>query len=102
MKDMQYAVLDFLWYRKLEPGASVGSPGFDVIDEWGRPVPEPKRWPSSVGGAGLKFVAERVHEMGLYFGLHVMRGISTQAVKANTPILGPQGVPYEENDRGGR
>ncbi|GLJ05273.1 hypothetical protein SUGI_0015090 [Cryptomeria japonica] len=95
----EYAVLDFLWYRKREPGASVGSPGFDVIDEWGRPVPDPKRWPSSVGGAGLKLVAERVHSMGLYFGLHVMRGISTQAVKANTPILGPQGVAYEENGR---
>lgn len=95
----EYAVLDFLWYRKLVPGASVGSPGFDLIDEWGRPVPDPVRWPSSAKGEGLKAVADRVHEMGLKFGLHVMRGISAQAVDANTPILGPQGLPYEENGK---
>lgn len=95
----QYAVVDFLWYRKREKGASVSSPGHDLIDEWGRPVPDPARWPSTSGGRGFKPIADSIHQMGLKFGIHVMRGISTQAVKANTPILGPLGMPYEENGR---
>ena len=68
-------------------GADADSSGFDVIDEWGRMVPDPKRWPSSEGGKGFAKVAKKVHRMGLKFGIHVMRGISTQAVNANTPIL---------------
>jgi len=85
---LQYVVVDFLWYRKLAPGASVGSPGYDTIDQWGRPVPDPDRWPSSQDGSGLARVAQQVHDMGLKFGIHVMRGISTAAVQANTPIFG--------------
>lgn len=68
-------------------GANVDSLGFDVIDQWGRMVPDPDRWPSSRNGNGFKSVAEKVHSMGLQFGIHVMRGISTQAFNANTPIL---------------
>ncbi|KAL8253616.1 hypothetical protein R6Q59_031837 [Mikania micrantha] len=83
----EYAVVDYLWYRKLVPGAYVDSLGYDVIDEWGRMIPDPVRWPSSKGGKGFSEVAKKVHEMGLKFGFHVMRGISTQAVNANTPIL---------------
>ncbi|GJY53265.1 melibiase family protein [Tanacetum coccineum] len=83
----EYAVVDYLWYRKLVPGAYVDSLGYDVIDEWGRVIPDPGRWPSSKGGKGFKEVAKKVHDMGLKFGFHIMRGISTQAVNANTPIL---------------
>lgn len=84
---LQYVVVDYLWYRRKVPGAYTDSLGFDVIDEWGRMVPDPGRWPSSKGGKGLTEVAKKVHSMGLKFGIHVMRGISTQAVNANTPIL---------------
>ena len=84
----QYVVVDFLWYRKKEDGASVTASGYDVIDEWGRPIPDPVRWPSSTGGNGFKPIADQVHSMGLKFGIHVMRGISTQAVLENTPIFG--------------
>ncbi|KAJ9554494.1 hypothetical protein OSB04_018539 [Centaurea solstitialis] len=83
----EYAVVDYLWYRKLVPGAYVDSLGYDVIDEWGRVIPDPGRWPSSKGGKGFTEVAKKVHDMGLKFGFHIMRGISTQAVNANTPIL---------------
>ena len=81
-------MVDFLWYRKIENGSSQSSPGFDTIDEWGRPIPDPQRWPSSQGGKGFKEVADIVHSIGLKFGIHVMAGISTQAVNANTPIMG--------------
>ena len=80
-------MVDYLWYRKKVKGAYPDSLGFDVIDEWGRMIPDPGRWPSSIGGKGFSDVANRVHSLGLKFGIHVMRGISTQAVNANTPIL---------------
>jgi len=80
-------VVDYLWYRRKVEGAYHDSLGFDVIDKWGRMLPDPGRWPSSENGKGFAEVANRVHGMGLKFGIHVMRGISTQAVNANTPIL---------------
>lgn len=96
----EYAVVDFLWFRKNVDGAYVDSYGYDSIDEWGRPFPDPDRWPSSRGGKGFKEVARKVHEMGLKFGIHVMRGISTQAINANTTILNVcTGSAYEESSR---
>ncbi|KAK7832561.1 hypothetical protein CFP56_026290 [Quercus suber] len=60
-------------------------------------VPDPDRWPSSVDGNGFTEVANKVHSMGLKFGIHVMRGISTQAVNANTLILDTKtGEAFEE------
>ncbi|KAJ7569369.1 hypothetical protein O6H91_01G075300 [Diphasiastrum complanatum] len=98
----EYVVVDFLWYRRVAPEASFTSPGFDLIDEWGRPVPDPARWPSTAGGKGFAPIATKVHAMGLKFGIHVMRGISTAAVSNNTPILGanggPEGGPWTAQD----
>ncbi|KMT07776.1 hypothetical protein BVRB_6g146990 [Beta vulgaris subsp. vulgaris] len=96
----EYVVVDYLWYRRKVPGAYTDASGFDVIDEWGRMVPDPDRWPSSKGGKGFTEVAKKVHSMGLKFGIHVMRGISAQAVNANTPILDTtKGVAYIEGGR---
>ncbi|CAA0814105.1 Melibiase family protein [Striga hermonthica] len=96
----EYVVVDYLWYRRKVQGAHVDSLGFDVIDEWGRMVPDPGRWPSSKDGIGFAKVAEKVHGMGLKFGIHVMRGVSTQAYNANTPILDvTTGKAYEEDGR---
>ncbi|XP_073099317.1 alpha-galactosidase [Elaeis guineensis] len=96
----EYAVVDFLWFRKNVDGAYVDSYGYDSIDEWGRPFPDPERWPSSRGGKGFKEIARKVHEMGLKFGIHVMRGISTEAVNANTRILDVDtNGAYEESGR---
>ncbi|KAL0385455.1 UNVERIFIED_CONTAM: hypothetical protein Sradi_2939800 [Sesamum radiatum] len=96
----EYVVVDYLWYRRKVKGAYVDSLGFDVIDEWGRMMPDPDRWPSSRGGKGFTEVAKKVHGMGLKFGIHVMRGISTQAFNANTPVLDvTTGKAYEESGR---
>ncbi|KAK7318670.1 hypothetical protein RJT34_03375 [Clitoria ternatea] len=96
----EYVVVDYLWYRKKVKGAFPDSLGFDVIDEWGRMMPDPGRWPSSKGGKGFSVVANKVHSLGLKFGIHVMRGISTQAVNANTPILDiTKGGSYQESGR---
>lgn len=46
------------------------------IDEYGRPIPDVHRWPSSANGNGFKTVADKVHALGLKFGIHIMRGVS--------------------------
>ncbi|KAG5109609.1 hypothetical protein JHK82_038832 [Glycine max] len=94
----QYAVVDYLWYRSLK--GDKNSLGFDVIDKWGRMLPDPERWPSSRGGRGFTDVGNKVHRTGLKFGIHLMAGISTQAFNNNTPILDTQtGQPYMESGR---
>lgn len=82
---MQYAVVDYLWYRNLK--GDNNSLGFDMIDKWGRMIPDPERWPSSRRGRGFIDVANKVHSMGLKFGIHLMAGISIQAYNSNTQIL---------------
>ena len=72
-------MVDYLWYRKNVPGAYPDSLGFDVIDEWGRLLPDPDRWPSSEDGKGFTEVAQKVQSVGLKFGIHVMKGLSRQA-----------------------
>ncbi|KAF1861218.1 hypothetical protein Lal_00036220, partial [Lupinus albus] len=91
----EYAVVDYLWYRNLNGDSN--SRGNDLIDEWGRMHPDPERWPSSRGWNGFKNVADKVHGMGLKFGIHLMAGISTQAYDADTLILDTStGKAYEE------
>jgi len=80
--------IDIQWY---EPGAN----SFDyrkgaelAMDEWGRLVPAPNRFPSAAHGAGFRPLADFVHGLGLKFGIHVMRGVPRQAADRNLPILG--------------
>jgi len=83
----QYAVIDFLWFNPNpypEPGKEVAP----CMDAYGRMIPAPTRFPSSVNGAGFLPIADKVHALGLRFGIHIMRGIPRDAVKANLPIEG--------------
>ncbi|KQK04442.2 hypothetical protein BRADI_2g13520v3 [Brachypodium distachyon] len=96
----RYAVIDFLWYRQNVNGSGKDAYGFDSIDQWGRPFPDPDRFPSSRGGKGFKHVADKVHGLGLKFGIHLMNGISKQAVNASTSILDIHtGKAYSEDGR---
>ncbi|KAK8928861.1 Alpha-galactosidase [Platanthera zijinensis] len=96
----EYVVIDYLWYRKRFQGTWSDPYGYDNLDEWGRLVPDPDRWPSSRSGQGFKEVAQKVHDMGLKFGIHLMRGISLEAVNSNRTILDvTTGLPYEEDGR---
>jgi hypothetical protein len=78
--------IDIQWY---EPGAN----GYEYrrgaelsMDQWGRLVPAPNRFPSAASDAGFKPLADYVHSLGLKFGLHMLRGIPRQAAERNTPI----------------
>ena len=85
----EYVVVDLGWY----------GPGIDnhnyktenipqLIDDYGRLIPDPIRFPSSVNGAGFKPLADYIHRLGLKLGIHIMRGIPIQAVQQKSKIKG--------------
>ncbi|WP_239677323.1 glycoside hydrolase family 27 protein [Natronosporangium hydrolyticum] len=95
----EYVVVDIQWY---EPSARAGGyrPHADlVLDEVGRPLPAPNRFPSAAGGLGFRPLADYVHSLGLKFGVHVLRGIPRPAVEARVPVLGTEVTAAEVADR---
>jgi hypothetical protein len=84
----QYIVVDIQWYEPQAKGFNYQKNAHLEMDEYGRLLPAPNRFPSAAGGAGFKPLADYVHGKGLKFGIHLLRGIPRQAVEANTPIFG--------------
>ena len=85
-------VVDYRWY---DPDTAHhpdnGSPGQDLsMDGFGRVLPAVSRFPSASNGAGFKVLADKIHAMGLRFGIHIMRGIPRNAVKTNLPVQGSE------------
>ena len=69
------------------------------LDEYGRLIPDPVRFPSSGDGRGFGPLAERIHALGLKFGIHTMRGIPRLAVERDLPVLGTSATAAEIADR---
>lgn len=93
----EYIVVDIQWY---EPQVQSDPyqypyPPQTHIDKYGRVWPAVNKFPSSAGGNGFAPLAEYVHNLGLKFGVHMMRGIPRAAYEQNTPILG---TPYTARD----
>jgi hypothetical protein len=83
----QYAVIDEGWY--LQNPESGGKPAWRyTLDQNGRFMPAPNRFPSAASGAGFKPLADYVHSLGLKFGVHIIRGIPREAVTKNMPVAG--------------
>jgi alpha-galactosidase len=80
--------VDIQWYEPNANGYDYRKDAELTMDEYGRLLPAPNRFPSAKNGAGFKALADQIHRMGMKFGIHVMRGIPRQAVRMNTPILG--------------
>jgi hypothetical protein len=91
----QYIVVDIQWYEPNATGYQYRRNAVLVMDQWGRLLPAPNRFPSAANGSGFKPLAEYVHSKGLKFGIHLMRGIPRQAVRQNTPI---KDTPYHAQD----
>lgn len=83
----RYAVIDEGWYMGKPLGDKLATRDYQ-LDSHGLLIPDPKRYPLSVGGAGFRPLADWVHAHGLKFGLHIVRGIPKQAVAADLPIAG--------------
>ena len=84
----QYVVCDIQWYEPLAKGNVYNNFADLCMDEYSRLIPAVNRFPSSANGAGFKPIADKIHSMGLKFGIHIMRGIPRQAVHRNTRIYG--------------
>ena len=88
----EYIVCDIQWY---EPEA--GKYHWDYnrfaqlcLDEYGRVIPDPVRFPSAANGVGFKAIADQIHAMGLKFGIHIMRGVPRLAVHKRMKIKGTE------------
>ena len=91
----QYFVIDNGWFGeyKLHPGTRYAAEkhASDVnLNEYGLLQPSKTYFPH-----GLKRIADRAHQLGLKFGVHLMRGIPRKAVELNLPI---QGTKYRARD----
>lgn len=78
----EYIVVDIRWYVENDHagGYNQEDPVY-VMDESGRFTPALNRFPSAARGKGFKPLADYIHNLGLKFGIHVMRGIPVIAVK---------------------
>ncbi|OPZ82896.1 MAG: Alpha-galactosidase A precursor [bacterium ADurb.Bin429] len=96
-----YIVLDGMWYQDTGPlpHESSWEPEPFSLDSYGRLQPNLHKFPSSVGGAGLRPLTEQIHALGLKFGLHMMRGLPRLAVERNLPIYGTPYTAAEIADR---
>jgi alpha-galactosidase len=85
----EYIVIDIRWYVENDKAHGYNeTDAIYVMDEYGRLLPSPVRFPSAANGKGFKPIADYIHSKGLKFGIHIMRGIPKEAVKKNTPVLG--------------
>ena len=84
----QYVVCDIQWYEPAAKGNVYNNFADLCMDEYSRLIPAVNRFPSSANGAGFKPIADKIHSMGLKFGIHIMRGIPRQAVHRSTRIYG--------------
>jgi len=82
-----YAVIDEGWYMGNPFGDKLQNRQY-FLDSHGLLIPAPARFPSSTGNRGFKPLAGWVHDLGLKFGLHIVRGIPKQALETNLPIAG--------------
>ena len=89
----EYVVVDIRWFVENDKagGYNQTDPRY-VMDEWGRYQPAVNRFPSAADGAGFKPIADYIHEKGLKFGIHIMRGIPKIAVNAQCPVKGTDGI----------
>jgi alpha-galactosidase len=80
--------VDIQWYEPHASSYEYSATPLPTMDGYGRLLPAPNRFPSSVGGKGFTALAAYVHALGMKFGIHLMRGIPKPAVKNNLPVFG--------------
>ena len=94
----EYVVVDIQWARpdavdhSYEPFAAL------AMDEYGRLLPAPNRFPSARNGAGFRPLADYVHSLGLKFGIHIMRGMPRMAAHLRLPIEGSSAFCHQAAD----
>ena len=83
----QYSVVDEGWYMQDPFGSTLEARKY-LWNENGILIPDPARFPDAANNAGFKPLADWVHDQGLKFGIHIVRGIPRQIVQQNLPVAG--------------
>lgn len=88
----EYIVVDIEWYAfgvgsQREKHQYIPFAPFQM-DEYSRLYPCEKRFPSAQKGNGFKPLADYIHQLGLKFGIYIMRGIPRIAAHMHTAIKG--------------
>ena len=99
----EYVVVDIRWYcdhPSLGGGNynQRGDQGY-VLDAYGRYLPSPRRFPSCMKDGiniGFKALADSIHNMGLKFGIHIMRGVPKAVVGSNYQLKGSEQTPWSQ------
>lgn len=99
----EYVVIDIRWYCN---HPSLGGGNYNqrgdqgyVLDEYGRYLPSPTRFPSvMVDGKnqGFKALADKLHQMGLKFGIHIMRGVPKSVVGSKYKLKGSENTSWTQ------
>ena len=84
----EYVVVDIQWAAPAADGHEYHPFSELRMDAFGRLTPAENRFPSAAGGKGFKPLADRIHGMGLKFGIHIMRGMPRMAAHLHLPIEG--------------
>ena len=89
LKDLgyEYVVCDIQWYEPKAKSNYYNNFTELCMDGYSRLIPAENRFPSSANGKGFKPIADKIHAMGLKFGIHILRGIPRQAVHQNKPVM---------------
>ena len=80
--------IDIQWYEPQAHTDQYRKGATLEMDANGRLLPAPNRFPMTRDSRSFKPIADYLHQRGLKFGLHLLRGIPRQAVVRNVPILG--------------
>ena len=99
----EYVVIDIRWYCN---HPSLGGGNYNqrgtqdyVLDEYGRYLPSPSRFPSCMvdgQNVGFKPLADKLHAMGLKFGIHIMRGVPKSVVGSSYKLKDSEQTPWTE------
>ncbi len=89
----EYVVVDIRWFVENDKagGYNQTDPVY-VYDQYGRYTPALNRFPSAAGGKGFKPLADYIHNLGLKFGIHIMRGLPKVAADKKLPVKGTDGI----------
>lgn len=81
-------VIDIAWADPQAKSHGYNDDADFEIDNYGRLLPAPNRFPSARDGNGFGPLANKIHDLGLRFGIHTMRGIPRVAVNRDLPVFG--------------
>ncbi|PHN02721.1 NPCBM/NEW2 domain-containing protein [Flavilitoribacter nigricans] len=84
----EYIVVDIRWYVDNQTSGHYNplENSTFIYDEYGRLTPSPTRFPSAANGRGFQPLADYIHDLGLKFGIHIMRGVPKVAINHKLPI----------------